>query len=957
MFNFLHSSKNVNKTEKAFLEIDKRILEMEKYVNSIIDENEKSLSNKSKLKLDLFSHNTNYGKKLSSLNKELENFYKFIFDPKTFSETTFEYFMEKNVIKTISNYICLFSNFNNIHAIKLVYLVLEKMLFSNEVRLLLERINSSLEFLLMNSSVINSIKILIHTFLATINLTLINGSEFDENFIDLVISFLFNLLEKLMIFPNFYNAISSNNNLQSGKNMQNFDSSLFELIIELFSKEYLLGERASKSKLRKCLLYSLNLENFYTINVTYIEKMLDYLVENLIRYYESYKLNTYNKFLLQLNDQKEDKFSISNFRQSTSPKNSSSPNKKEMLNLIKKEKIGEQEYNNLIKTDIISYLKFFSMILYCFSESPLKTFTSNTLFNKFFLEHCQKDILNLNINYMSFSENAKILKVLEFFYFFTKYMKNKEIGEIFFYFIFGFSGVKLQESDFTTNFIHSEEEGDVYNENFDHLENHFTQEIFQDSNNHTNKEEIGGVSISIHDIKMNIESIFQKDKTTIDDEHIYSNKKSFLKNYMKIPVDKNSHKFENIIIFVINLLETKELPEYKIILLNILTNIVKNTSHLFLVELIVPSYLQTISSNIQNNTDKIIERISNTRDKIDLVEILKNIHPKHFPLKYDNWIDYFVNNLEVNSERNFFMIDNLDLDMNAKQSEIQAKKEADNNLTAQTNGSVNQNSLNNSGVFLENNFIDNYNNYTRRNNFGNTVNTTTSYSTFPNNEDTDPYNNYYNESPSNSSISPNNNSNSHSQNITNLRINFFEVLKKYFKNFSLNNYKENLFLTKLFLEIYSIPYLFHMGNQGENIYNIYSNVTFAGKKKFGIFNIGSVGMIQYISNTLDEIVRFNYTKEEIIKIVNEEYKNKQTQDETPEKSKSNNKSKSTNTFQSKSNLSTHSSNSDENNKRTEFKENLLLFIEFYKEYISSIFTKCYFDQVNANYSKSLVNNY
>ena len=42
-----------------------------------------------------------------------------------------------------------------------------------------------------------------------------------------------------------------------------------------------------------------------------------------------------------------------------------------------------------------------------------------------------------------------------------------------------------------------------------------------------------------------------------------------------------------------------------------------------------------------------------------------------------------------------------------------------------------------------------------------------------------------------------------------------------------------------------------------------------------------------------------------------------------------------------------------NEKNEDLIDNLILFREFYKEYLSNIFAKCYFDQINTAYAKGL----
>ena len=86
-------------------------------------------------------------------------------------------------------------------------------------------------------------------------------------------------------------------------------------------------------------------------------------------------------------------------------------------------------FENLIKDDIKSYLKFISILVYCFSELKFTLFITKILFESFLIECLQKDILN----------ETKLLKNFEFIYYLTSIIKNKEISEKIFEFFFGLS--------------------------------------------------------------------------------------------------------------------------------------------------------------------------------------------------------------------------------------------------------------------------------------------------------------------------------------------------------------------------------------------------------------------------------------------------------------------------------------------------------------------------------------
>jgi len=104
----------------------------------------------------------------------------------------------------------------------------------------------------MNSGIINSIKVLIvalfslikHSFSDTnpIHNSTTKESE-ASNLVEIVISFIYLLLNKIIIYPNFYSSISISE--EKGKN---FDTVLFDLIVEVFSKEHMISKREIKSK-------------------------------------------------------------------------------------------------------------------------------------------------------------------------------------------------------------------------------------------------------------------------------------------------------------------------------------------------------------------------------------------------------------------------------------------------------------------------------------------------------------------------------------------------------------------------------------------------------------------------------------------------------------------------------------------------------------------------------------
>lgn len=104
----------------------------------------------------------------------------------------------------------------------------------------------------MNSGIINSIKILIVALISLIKSCFsenvqINTSSSNQsdiaNIVEIVVSFIYCLLNKIIIYPNFYSSISISE--EKGKS---FDTVLFDLVVEVFSKEHLISRREIKSK-------------------------------------------------------------------------------------------------------------------------------------------------------------------------------------------------------------------------------------------------------------------------------------------------------------------------------------------------------------------------------------------------------------------------------------------------------------------------------------------------------------------------------------------------------------------------------------------------------------------------------------------------------------------------------------------------------------------------------------
>ena len=179
-----YSTQN-SKNKKIIEAIDKDLNEIEKDVSYFF-----------KIKGSNDFNNNTAQKKVSSVVKILSHLLKILFDPKIINEELFDYFMERNVLKLLIDYICL----QDMSLVNGIFPFLHKILFeSNHI---LQKINLNEEILLMNSSVIISIKILIKTFISILD------QEKALNFIeDHMISFIYILNQKLAMYPNFYYSI------------------------------------------------------------------------------------------------------------------------------------------------------------------------------------------------------------------------------------------------------------------------------------------------------------------------------------------------------------------------------------------------------------------------------------------------------------------------------------------------------------------------------------------------------------------------------------------------------------------------------------------------------------------------------------------------------------------------------------------------------------------------------
>lgn len=762
-------------------------------------------------------------KELEKAKKDIHLLSKLIFDSKKYNEDLFEMLMSKPLILFLTD---------SLQVMPLTYIIfplISKILFENNN--LLQSIGLNEEILLMNTNIIGSIKIMIKKFIEIIS---INSKE---SFIeDQMLHFIHLLMDKLILYPNFYFAISSSNEGLDGN--FSFESHLFKLIVNLFAIEPSFTQRESKAIIRKGLMKCLNLENFDTVKRSIIIKLLECLVSNLISYYNNFVLFDLNKWL-SMNDL---------------PKGASG----EDIKILKKE-------------DAISYLKFFSMITHCFATKELKNFLSNIIVNYFLCDEIQKDIITLGNNLIL---DQKLKRVLEFLYLLTEYINNYEISEMIFYFLFGFNNYYINEEDNIGS--------DNLEENYDNEDNieHMISLDEENNQKNTNKKSMtDGVSAS--KIADNI-NIFLRQS---------SNCKEFANN-LNTNIPKTKHNFESIIAFFMLIIESND-SETKSFLMQTLTNIAKNTPYVFMTEFVVPYYLNYLSNEVGNNPSQyeaLIEKVKLNRDKIEILEILKLLHPKNFSINSSNWIDHFEAQLTQNYKLNMNILNRIDnATPNLDNSGMSESLTRDINfINVQMNSSLNIEDYSTMRILQSEFGMDE-----TRLNIDNTM--------------TQMITNY----------------------TINLRIHFFEILISAFKKFATNKYTDNLYYSQFFLEVCSLPYAVNKGEIGDHIYNIYSNITFANRKNKILLKTGFVGLMYSIKNKLDEKIRLSYTQEEIDRFASFRQDDKKTNEQL-------------------------NSNNLKTTKDKDFFDNVRLYNEIFKEFIMNIFTKVCIDQVNFCWGKKVM---
>jgi len=855
-------------------------------------------------------------KKLEYLKKELDTIQKLIFDPKILSEAIYEQIVELELIKIFVSYCSLQEE----SLIILFLPFIQTYLFPNSNLLRKHQNDDLYELLLMNSSTLNSIKILNSTLIKVLRKT-----NTPEIIVELGINFLDQLLKKFVIFPNFYYSISSPNTNDSEFT---FDAELFELVVELFSKEFFLIHRETRSKLRKAILLCLNLENFYSIKKQYIFNLFNYFVDNLIRYYQNYK-----------------SFELDNFKKA----------------YMKKESITLEDMEEIYKLDVISYLNFINIFIRCLEDSNLKYIIKAKLFNKFFIEFIQKDLITFQKLFNPFTDK-KLIKVMEFIFLLTKYLTNSTISELIFYFIFGFENVN-KEKDFipeelgNTDYLDFEKSVLItFSEDhsiLDDLDFHSIKMNLQklDDKLYLERNNLGLLSSSIinntkndnrhesgEDFSKNLASAeADNDKFNNKNENVAAAACEIITNddknnnkkaaaYRIFQLDTSSYDNEAILGFFIKVLKSESVEEmlnFKITLLNILIKIVKNCSGLFLIEVLIPFYINYIHLNSPKFFDGFLDKLVKYNEKFVISEIIAILLPKYFSMNFSQWESYFSSALQNNYRRNSDLLE--------KESILSEKNILDNLDKL------------NSNIFNTENSMDlNITRNHAKQNYSSSANNSND-SNFLDNEDILDLNNNINNATQNNKFS-------FFLNANESRTAFYETLLNYFKRFTANDYKENLFLTELFLEIFSVPLISNLGENGSKIYNIYQNITYYSVKKHFLYNISAIGVLGNIGNTIDENMRFNFNIDENNNPNNLYNQKNDNKNRNHQKSNSAGGSDKANKNLNKStSYNTTAAYFQKNEPNfAQFLDNANLYIETFKEFVSNLYCKRYFDMINLN---------
>ena len=755
-----------------------------------------------KLQNNSDKNNTSIKKNIDKLDNYLAKIIKSFFELTNFNQNSFQYLIQSKLIPLLTENINLLY-INTISNTIMPYL--QKIIFIDQK--ILNKGKLKEEIIIMNTQIIGCIKKIIIEFkniLNNINIVNVNSQLF--HFINNAILFLNELLSKIIKHNNFYHALVNDSTTIN----INFELLLFEILLNLLKFEHQIKNRTSRTLIRKNLLRFIN--NFdFPNKKELLKKIINYLISNLIDYYQNFLLLSIKKI----------------------------DNNYKIVNNFPLE-INEKEIIQITTDDNISYLQFFNILSFCFSEYDLKNYLLDLLFNNFFCQYILEEIINLS-NDISYQARSTLL--IEYIYFLSKYIKNYDINELFFYFLFGYN----------------------------------------------------------------------LDQKYILEEEI--NNKSNI-NFRKI-ISKSNQNYESVRAFFTMIFESNNSNQFSL-LVKTLTNLAKNIPHVFMSEMIVPFYLFYLNKKktSEKDFDDNLERLTKKSEQLGLLDVVKILIPQYFNIDPLNWINYFVKNINLNYERSVKNI-----------TQMNASNKQDFNDSSLINKSDGNNNSNISYCYKNMVNISNY-----------------SFSDY-NNESILSSRNDLNESLFGNQTKESENEmihisveNKFSYILNNVtfasKVKFFETLLKKFKKYLENKYEENLYLSEFFNEISSFPTPLGKETDEQQLYNIYSGVTYAKKNNDKFFDISAAGILFNIKNQLDKKVSKDFTKEEIASFCN----------------LMNDQENNGDLF-----LITNDLNSDLG-KKIEFLKNLKLYNEIFKDFISNIFGKILTEESNHYWIKGIKQN-
>jgi hypothetical protein len=316
-----------------------------------------------------------------------------------FNQNSFQYLIESKLIPTLTENINVLS-VNTISSIILSYL--QKIIFIDQSILSKGKIKE--EIIIMNTQVVGCIKKIIFEFkniLSKVNIISVNSELFI--FINKgILPFMNELFSKLIKYPNFYHSLVNDSTTIN----INIELLLFDILINLLKFEHQIKDRTSRTLIRKNLLRFINNFEFPNKKES-MEKVINYLISNLIDYYQNFLLLSIKKI----------------------------DNNYKIFNNFPLE-IDENDVIQITTDDTISYLQFFNILSFSFSQYNLKDYLLDLLFNNFFCQYILEEIINLS-NDISYQARSTLL--VEYIFFISKYIKNYDISELFFYFLFGYN--------------------------------------------------------------------------------------------------------------------------------------------------------------------------------------------------------------------------------------------------------------------------------------------------------------------------------------------------------------------------------------------------------------------------------------------------------------------------------------------------------------------------------------